>query len=119
MSGERKPRARISGAPPVLSPIDRAGADAFVSSAPVTVSAPVSAPVVSEEIEAPAVKKAGRPRKYEKPLKPLTVRVSLECYEDLRFLEYVLRKGSIQDIAAELLTKAASRLAKSEQGNQK
>lgn len=99
-----KPARRgMSAAPPSISD---AGAEAFVQGAPVHVSTPSPAP---EPPAAPssAVAKPGRPRKYAEPPKALTVRVSLDCYEDLRFLEYILRKGSIQEVAADLLGRAA------------
>lgn len=98
-----KPARRgISAAPPA---VPDAGAEAFVKGAAVHVAVP-SIP----EPPAPAPTagtKMGRPRKYDTPLKSLTIRVPVETYEDLRYLEYFLRKGSIQEIAAELLERAA------------
>lgn len=99
-----KSTRRMSAAPPTLSD---AGADAFVRGAPVHVSTHSPAPELPAA-PPPAVAKPGRPRKYSETQKALTIRVSLDCYEDLRFLEYALRKGSIQEIAAELLTRSAA-----------
>lgn len=99
-----KPARRgMSAAPPTVPSDD---AEAFVKGAAVHVATPSFAPP-PPVAEPSAAAKPGRPRKYDTPPKALTIRVSLDCYEDLRYLEYVLRKGSIQEVAAELLERAA------------
>lgn len=97
-------RRGISAAPPA---VPDTGAEAFVKGAAVHVATPSAAPEPPPAAAPPEPARTGRPRKYDVPLKALTVRVSFEAFEDLRYLEYVLRKGSIQEIAAELLEKAA------------
>lgn len=101
-------RRGISASPPV---VPDTGAEAFVKGAAVHVSTAVSATELSGTAPSAAAK-PGRPRKYDTPPKALTIRVSLDAYEDLRYLEYVLRKGSIQEIAAELLEDAAKEMRK-------
>ena len=110
------PRRGISAAPPS---VPDAAAEAFVRGAPVHVATPSPSPAPEPPtVPASAAAKPGRPRKYQDPPKALTIRVPLETYEDLRYLEYVLRKGSIQEVAGELLTRAAAEARAEEERNQ-
>lgn len=99
----KKPSSKLSTLPPSLPAADQKAADAFVNAAPVQVAQPVqTAPVAAQQ----AASRAGRPRKYTEELKPLTIRVPLNVYEGLRYLEYHEKRGSIQEVAAELLSQA-------------
>lgn len=102
MTTKAKGGRGMSGKPPALPGSSREDAEAFVRGAAVHV-APNDPPPPPPE----AGRAAGRPRKYSGPMKPLTIRVPEECYEDLRFLAYALRAGSIQAVAADLLEQAA------------
>lgn len=100
MTTKAKGRGGMSGKPPALPGSSGEGAEAFVRGAAVHVAPHDPSPPE-------AGRAAGRPRKYDAPMKPLTIRVPEDCYEDLRFLAYALRAGSIQAVAADLLEKAA------------
>lgn len=103
MNTKTPKRAPMRGAPPVIADTSKA-AEAFVQMAPMHVA---TTPTPAT-FEAP---KAGRPRKYDEPMKPLTIRVPESCYEDLRFLEYTERKSSIQEVASQLLIEAVKERA--------
>lgn len=95
-------RRGISAAPPA---VPETGAEAFVKGAAVHVSTAVP-DHESSSVPATAAK-SGRPRKYADDLKALTIRVSLDAYDDLRYLVYRTGASGIQEVAQTLLEQSA------------